>query len=63
MALTKDRKTGIIVEKYDVVRRGTEVSAAIRFGYRTNEPGFGWTNGVVLRLMGAMAKAAGGANK
>ena len=54
------RKTGIIVEKYDVVRRGTEVSAAIRFGYRTNEPGFGWTNGVVLRFKAAMGKAAGG---
>jgi alpha,alpha-trehalase len=56
------RKTGIIVEKYDVVRRGAEVSAAIRFGYHTNEPGFGWTNGVVLRFMGARAKAARGAN-
>ena len=55
------RKTGIIVEKYDVVRRGTEVSDAIRFGYRTNEPGFGWTNGVVLRFMGGMAKTVGSA--
>jgi alpha,alpha-trehalase len=52
-------KTGIIVEKYDVVARGTEVSTAIRFGYRSNEPGFGWTNGVLLRLKGERAKAAG----
>jgi alpha,alpha-trehalase len=35
-------------EKYDVVRRESEVE--IRFGYTTNETGFGWTNAVFLEL-------------
>jgi len=44
------QQDGVIVEKYDAVRRATSVSGSIRFGYRTNEPGFGWTNGVYTRL-------------
>ena len=44
------QQDGVIVEKYDVVRRATSVSGSIRFGYRTNEPGFGWTNAVYTRL-------------
>jgi alpha,alpha-trehalase len=44
-------KTGTIVEKYDVVRRATEVSGDIHFGYRSNEAGFGWTNGVFTALL------------
>ena len=43
-------KSGTIVEKYDVVRRNAEVSGRIRFGYRSNEAGFGWTNGVFAAL-------------
>ena len=42
--------SGKIVEKYDVVRRSSEVSAGLRFGYGSNEIGFGWTNGVFLEL-------------
>ena len=45
------REHGTIVEKYDVIRRATEVSGDIRFGYRSNEPGFGWTNGVFTTLL------------
>jgi alpha,alpha-trehalase len=41
---------GTIVEKYDVVRRSSDVSAGLRFGYGSNEIGFGWTNGVFLEL-------------
>jgi alpha,alpha-trehalase len=37
-------RQGYIVEKYDVVKGGTEVSAQIRFGYSANQAGFGWTN-------------------
>lgn len=33
-----------IVEKYDVERRESEVSAGLKFGYKSNEIGFGWTN-------------------
>ena len=41
---------GTIVEKYDVVRRSSDVSAGLRFGYDSNEIGFGWTNGVFVEL-------------
>jgi alpha,alpha-trehalase len=53
LSLVRDEylKSGTIVEKYDVVRRATEVSADIRFGYRSNEAGFGWTNAVFVALL------------
>jgi len=51
LVLDEFRKTGIIVEKYDVVHRGMDVSKGIRFGYGSNEAGFGWTNGVYTRLL------------
>lgn len=43
-------KVGFIVEKYDVVRRGTD-SSSIRYGYQSNQAGFGWTNAVYTRLL------------
>jgi alpha,alpha-trehalase len=42
---------GTLVEKYDVERRTSDVSRALVFGYRSNEIGFGWTNGVALELL------------
>ena len=42
---------GVVVEKYDVTSRESDVSAGLKFGYSSNEVGFGWTNGVVLDLM------------
>ena len=41
---------GAIFEKYDVVRRESDVAAGLRFGYAANEIGFGWTNAAVLEL-------------
>lgn len=41
-------KTGGILEKYDVERRSSAVS--LKYGYTTNEIGFGWTNAVFTRL-------------
>ncbi|HET7746317.1 MAG TPA: trehalase family glycosidase, partial [Vicinamibacteria bacterium] len=38
---------GTIVEKYDLVRRESDVAAGLKFGYSTNEVGFGWTNAAV----------------
>jgi alpha,alpha-trehalase len=46
--------TGMILEKYDVVRRSSELNREIRFGYRTNEAGFGWTNAVFTNLLDAL---------
>jgi alpha,alpha-trehalase len=45
---------GYIVEKYDVVRGGSEVSASIHFGYSANQAGFGWTNAVFTELYDAL---------
>lgn len=39
-----------IVEKYDVERRESEVSAGLKFGYKSNEIGFGWTNAAFVEL-------------
>lgn len=44
-------KTGNIEEKYDVVHRRAKISGSLRFGYRTNEAGFGWTNAVFTSLL------------
>jgi alpha,alpha-trehalase len=50
---------GTIVEKYDVRRRESDVTAGIRFGYSSNEIGFGWTNAVFLELMAEMRQKVG----
>jgi alpha,alpha-trehalase len=38
-------------EKYDVVRRSDDVESGLRYGYHSNEAGFGWTNGVFTALL------------
>ncbi|HEY3823032.1 MAG TPA: trehalase family glycosidase [Bryobacteraceae bacterium] len=42
---------GTLLEKYDVVRRSAELNREIRFGYHTNEAGFGWTNAAFTILL------------
>ncbi len=49
--------TKTIVEKYDVVRRASEVAGDIQFGYDYNVVGFGWTNGAFLKLYDALPEA------
>jgi len=47
--------TNTIVEKYNVEGVSTSNSTDtdnIKYGYNTNEVGFGWTNAVVLELLG-----------
>jgi len=46
---------GYIVEKYDVVNGGSNVTA-IHFGYSANQAGFGWTNAVFLELLGGLTQ-------
>jgi alpha,alpha-trehalase len=48
---------GTIVEKYDVVSRRAEVVSRLRFGYRSNEAGFGWTNAVFTALLDTLTPA------
>ena len=43
-----------IREKYDVITRSTQSQVAA--GYKTNEVGFGWTNGVTLVLLDSKQK-------
>jgi len=43
-------KVGFIVEKYNVVERSMD-SSSIRYGYQSNQAGFGWTNAVYTRLL------------
>jgi len=45
------REHGVILEKYDLVQRESDVSAGIQYGYSENVIGFGWTNAVTLRLL------------
>jgi alpha,alpha-trehalase len=58
LSLVQDEynKVGFIVEKYDVVRRGAD-SSSIKFGYQSNQQGFGWTNAVYTRLLDALPAA------
>lgn len=42
---------GTIFEKYDVSKQSSRVKNSLKFGYQTNETGFGWTNAVYLELL------------
>jgi alpha,alpha-trehalase len=57
LVLDEYRRSGTIVEKYDVVRRTTELSGEVHFGYRSNEAGFGWTNAAFTALYDALPEA------
>jgi alpha,alpha-trehalase len=54
MVLDQYSERGIIVEKYDAVRRSIDVSREVQFGYSSNEAGFGWTNAVFTALYDAL---------
>ncbi len=41
---------GTIVEKYDVVNLNRDVGAELKYGYHSNETGFGWTNAAYTTL-------------
>jgi alpha,alpha-trehalase len=57
MVLEEYLRTGSIVEKYDVVQGGANVAGGIRFGYLSNEIGFGWTNAAFTTLYDALPAA------
>ncbi len=44
-------RTGTILEKYDVERKSADIQGEVRYGYSSNEVGFGWTNGVFKVLL------------
>ena len=45
------QRHGAIVEKYDVVHSCSNLRGNLRFGYHSNEAGFGWTNAVFTALL------------
>ena len=45
-----------IVEKYDVVRRSSQLGAGIKFGYSANQIGFGWTNAAFTEMYAELPK-------
>lgn len=51
MVESEFQRTGQLHEKYDTERLTSEVSSLLKFGYPTNETGFGWTNAAVLELL------------
>jgi len=46
-----------IVEKYDVERRTSALGEGLRFGYTSNEIGFGWTNAAFTELYAQLSPA------
>ncbi len=50
MVFESFKATGSLLEKYDVVKKTSELHG-IEYGYSTNEIGFGWTNGTIVRLL------------
>jgi alpha,alpha-trehalase len=51
MVLREYERHGDLEEKYDVARRTDEVTRGLRYGYHSNEAGFGWTNAVFTALL------------
>jgi alpha,alpha-trehalase len=50
LVLKEFNEHNVIVEKYDVERRDSQIRGGLRFGYSSNEIGFGWTNAAFLEL-------------
>jgi alpha,alpha-trehalase len=46
-----------IVEKYDVALRASDLGAGLKFGYTSNEIGFGWTNAAFVELYAGLTPA------
>lgn len=46
----------VIVEKYDVEARASQIRSGLKFGYSSNEIGFGWTNAAFLELYASLPR-------
>jgi alpha,alpha-trehalase len=55
MIVENFRREGTLHEKYDVVTRSSDVKVEV--GYSANVVGFGWTNGVFLKLLDGLPGA------
>ena len=50
LVLKEFNEHNVIVEKYDVERRDSQIRSGLKFGYTSNEIGFGWTNAAFIEL-------------
>ena len=50
LVLREFNEHNTIVEKYDVAARRSQIGAGLKFGYKSNEIGFGWTNAAFVEL-------------
>ncbi|HJQ33842.1 MAG TPA: trehalase family glycosidase [Pyrinomonadaceae bacterium] len=57
LVLKDFKEHNTIVEKYDVEKRTSNLGAGLRFGYETNEIGFGWTNAAYVELYAQLSPA------
>jgi len=46
-----------IVEKYDVEARKSQISEGLKFGYTSNEIGFGWTNAAFIEIYAGLPES------
>ena len=58
LVLQEFEKHHAIVEKYDVEARTSTLAADLKFGYESNEIGFGWTNAAFEELYSQLPAAA-----
>jgi alpha,alpha-trehalase len=58
MVLRDFGEHGTIKEKYDVVAGKSDLAAGLRFGYQSNEIGFGWTNAAFLVMESELSRGA-----
>lgn len=56
LILKEFKEHNVIVEKYDVERRDSQIRSGLRFGYTSNEIGFGWTNAAFLELYAGLPR-------
>jgi alpha,alpha-trehalase len=49
---------GTIKEKYNVVAARSDLAAGVKFGYTSNEIGFGWTNAAFVVLYDELSPVA-----
>jgi alpha,alpha-trehalase len=57
MVLKEFLEHGVILEKYDVVNRQSDVPQEIKYGYTTNQVGFGWTNAAFNELFANLSSS------
>jgi alpha,alpha-trehalase len=57
LVLKEFNEHNIIVEKYDVEHRTSRIREGLKFGYVSNEIGFGWTNAAFVELYAQLPEA------